>query len=396
HILGGQAADGSSRAGITLENELGNKFFLNTWYDQNRFSIGRLGVADDFIIGSSGNIGIGGEPGGNERVHIQVRTLPPGAPNRGLVISNPAGNGVVRIYGDTGKTQIGEFAFWSGAQMLSVSDPTQDWQIRAWKTVSARDALILLGADESTAHIQGWSFPIGGPVGGVPNPLVLQPNGGYVRTGFLYLADNGPNGAGLLYYPNTGATAGLYIRSDDDPSTFEAASERMVILPNGNVGIGTVTPDPYRLYVNGNQFISGTLSFSGGFEMPDVAENMDCAECEPGDVVVVDPAADHRLTRSTHAYDHTLAGVISESPTLHIGGSRSETAKPLALAGQVRCKVTTENGPIRRGDLLVSASTPGHAMRADPDEVKPGTLIGKALEPLAEGQGTIRVLITGG
>ncbi|MBI3020511.1 MAG: hypothetical protein HYY90_02850, partial [Candidatus Omnitrophica bacterium] len=35
HIRGGQAADGTSRAGITLENELGNKFFLNTWYDQN-------------------------------------------------------------------------------------------------------------------------------------------------------------------------------------------------------------------------------------------------------------------------------------------------------------------------------------------------------------------------
>jgi len=30
-------------------------------------------------------------------------------------------------------------------------------------------------------------------------------------------------------------------------------------------------------------------------------------------------------------------------------------------------KVTTENGPIRTGDLLVAASTPGHAMRWNPD-----------------------------
>jgi len=110
----------------------------------------------------------------------------------------------------------------------------------------------------------------------------------------------------------------------------------------------------------------------------------------------VDLEHDQRLTRSTGAYDPTFAGVISTKPALNIGGNRGEHAKPLALAGLVKCKVTTVNGPIKRGDLLVTSSKPGHAMRADPDEVKPGTLIGKALEPLAEGDGTILVLITGG
>ncbi|MBI3020482.1 MAG: hypothetical protein HYY59_00690, partial [Candidatus Omnitrophica bacterium] len=56
----------------------------------------------------------------------------------------------------------------------------------------------------------------------------------------------------------------------------------------------------------------------------------------------------------------------------------------------------TENGPIQRGDLLVSSSVPGHAMRAEPDEIQPGMLLGKALGLLAEGEGTILVLITGG
>jgi hypothetical protein len=48
-------------------------------------------------------------------------------------------------------------------------------------------------------------------------------------------------------------------------------------------------------------------------------------------------------------------------------------------------------GAIAPGDLLVSAPTPGHAMReAAP---LPGTVVGKALEPLAAGQGIIRVLV---
>jgi hypothetical protein len=64
------------------------------------------------------------------------------------------------------------------------------------------------------------------------------------------------------------------------------------------------------------------------------------------------------------------------------------------VLGIVPCKSTTENGPIRRGDLLVTAATPGHAMRAD--EPPPGTILGKALEPLdaAHRSGVILVLVT--
>ncbi len=65
---------------------------------------------------------------------------------------------------------------------------------------------------------------------------------------------------------------------------------------------------------------------------------------------------------------------------------------PLALLGQVPCKVSTENGSINVGDLLVTSSTPGHAMRAD--DPKPDTILGKALEPLAYGTGKIKVLVT--
>jgi hypothetical protein len=55
--------------------------------------------------------------------------------------------------------------------------------------------------------------------------------------------------------------------------------------------------------------------------------------------------------------------------------------------------VTDEGGPIRRGDLLTPASTPGHAMRAAAGAHVPGTIVGKALEPHAEGEGMIEVFV---
>ena len=58
----------------------------------------------------------------------------------------------------------------------------------------------------------------------------------------------------------------------------------------------------------------------------------------------------------------------------------------------VLCKVDAGWGSIRPGDLLQSSPTPGHAMRTDDPTV--GGVLGKALEPLDAGTGTIRVLVT--
>jgi hypothetical protein len=55
-------------------------------------------------------------------------------------------------------------------------------------------------------------------------------------------------------------------------------------------------------------------------------------------------------------------------------------------------KVSAENGPIHPGDLLVSSSTPGHAMKAGPNPAV-GTVIGKAMGSLETGSGTLPALI---
>jgi hypothetical protein len=76
-----------------------------------------------------------------------------------------------------------------------------------------------------------------------------------------------------------------------------------------------------------------------------------------------------------------------------IEGSSGHKA-PLAVIGIVPCKVSAENGPIQIGDLLVTSSLPGFAMRGTNRRRMLGAIVGKALEPLASGSGIIRVLVT--
>jgi hypothetical protein len=67
---------------------------------------------------------------------------------------------------------------------------------------------------------------------------------------------------------------------------------------------------------------------------------------------------------------------------------------PLAVIGIVPCKVTAENGAIDRGDLLVTSSRPGYAMKGTDRSRLVGAVVGKALQPLPAGTGMIEVLIT--
>ncbi len=149
---------------------------------------------------------------------------------------------------------------------------------------------------------------------------------------------------------------------------------------------GATTANSYALYVEGR-----AVCTTGGWG--DVAENLKSREAlEAGDVVVIDPSGTHQLMRCSSAYDTRAAGIISTNPTLVVGTLVNSGGYPLALSGVVPCKVTAANGAIRPGDLLTTSDLAGHAMKAA--EIRPGTIVGKALEGLASGTGVIQVLAT--
>jgi len=99
--------------------------------------------------------------------------------------------------------------------------------------------------------------------------------------------------------------------------------------------------------------------------------------------------------RSIEAYQASVVGVYSTKPGFLGGASFAEGTEglvPLAVVGVVPVKASAENGAIRPGDMLVSSSTPGHAMRAG-GSVPNGRGIGKALGRLDTGTGLVTILV---
>jgi hypothetical protein len=177
---------------------------------------------------------------------------------------------------------------------------------------------------------------------------------------------------------------------------YTASAWRMVFDTAGNVGIGTTAP-ANKLHVAGNITVDGNVNA----KYQDLAEWVDSSqELSPGTVVVLDSAQSNQVIASTHSYDSRVAGVISRQPGVVLGEA-GEGRVLVATTGRVKIKVDATNGPINIGDLLVTSDKEGVAMKSVPVKVgggmrmhRPGTLIGKALEPLAAGNGEILVLLS--
>jgi hypothetical protein len=183
---------------------------------------------------------------------------------------------------------------------------------------------------------------------------------------------------------------------------------------SGNVGIGTATPGA-KLEVDGNlkltsgsgasiTFQDGTTqstAYAGATCGGDFAESVDVsgirAKYEPGDVLIIDPNAPGKFSKSAEPYSTSVTGIYSTKPGTV--GRRQTTPKspdevPMAMIGIVPTKVSAENGSVRPGDLLVTSSTVGYAMKGTDRNRLTGAVIGKALGSLDSGTGVVEVVVT--
>lgn len=159
-----------------------------------------------------------------------------------------------------------------------------------------------------------------------------------------------------------------------------------------------------RIDSNGKGFFNGGTQTGGADFAESIHTSDDPTTMTPGDVLVVDPNNPSSVKRSREPVSPFVAGVYSDKPSVLATGDHSVDDSlvgevPVAIVGIVPTKVTAENGPVHIGDLLVTSSIPGYAMKAQPVvisgiEIYPtGAILGKAMEALVSGKGIIKVLV---
>ncbi len=199
--------------------------------------------------------------------------------------------------------------------------------------------------------------------------------------------DGGPVESSRDVPSSTGNAAGATRR--DPPAQYEAPSpERM----EAGHGVEQYLASPLRA-VAPHAFEGGPILWPRSVRptSPELAVRMAVAgEVEQGDVLVADREQPGFLRRAEIEADAGVAGVVAGDPGVLLNDRESDGV-PIAFSGVTRCRVDASYGSIEVGDLLTTSPTPGHAMRAD--DPLPGTIIGKALEPLESGMSLIRILV---
>jgi hypothetical protein len=183
--------------------------------------------------------------------------------------------------------------------------------------------------------------------------------------------------------------------------------DRLTIGTTTSTGGMTLTVGG-QTHLAGNVTVTGNIVASGsitgvtvlGATYQDVAEWVPATtEMDAGTVVVLNRDRHNEVMPSQRMYDTAVAGVVSAQPGV-ILGVPGEAKEQIATTGRVRVHADATRGAIRVGDLLVTSDRPGFAMKSQPVDLggvqfhRPGTLIGKALEPLPHGQGDILVLLS--
>ncbi|QDU65862.1 collagen-like protein [Engelhardtia mirabilis] len=153
-----------------------------------------------------------------------------------------------------------------------------------------------------------------------------------------------------------------------------------------------------ELSVNGTSLFSvNVLEIRGG---ADIVERFETSGpvLEPGTVVVIDADNPGELVASSEPYDRKVAGVVSGAGGVQAGLCLSQEGElegdtKVAMTGRVWVHASDENGAIRAGDRLTTASLAGHAMKATHGERWDGAVLGKAMSNLDEGTGLVLVLV---
>lgn len=194
-----------------------------------------------------------------------------------------------------------------------------------------------------------------------------------------------PDGYGGYFY-NNGGGRGLYGQTDAATNNY-----------------GIYTPDNFY-----------SLNYHTTGATMQVVQNGGATALETGDVVVFSGMGEPiekggepviLVAPATAANSPAVAGVVHSDYNIGGGGEADSAIQPgeyllVVVRGPARVKADAVAGELAPGDLVATGGTDGSAARAAMVDLGgvgmaiPGTVLGKALEPLKDGQGLIHIYVT--
>ncbi|MCY0969106.1 beta strand repeat-containing protein [Chryseobacterium wangxinyae] len=209
------------------------------------------------------------------------------------------------------------------------------------------------------------------------------PNFGTGRAGY-FRNFNTANSQAVVSVTNVGTGTGIFVN-------HTGASGNLAVFQSGSANVA-------RISKTGTGFFNGGTQNSGAdlAEVFDVEGNI--SEYEMGDVLVISTSSDRAVEKSSKPYSTLVSGVYATKPGVLLTEENVDAdlsgKVPMGVIGVIPTKVCLEGGKIKRGDLLVTSSKPGVAMKANPKKVKIGQVLGKALQDYDQNSiGKIKVLV---
>ena len=209
--------------------------------------------------------------------------------------------------------------------------------------------------------------------------------GGNILAGSGIISTSGNITGGNLSIGSGSSTAGSYSATGNitggniNTSGTTGILSVNSIIHTGTSGSGNIGASGAAF---GNIFATAQTALYADLAEKYVAD----AEYAPGTVLVF--GGTHEVTVDAVDSDSRVAGVVSTDPGFLMNeGLATEFTAAVALTGRVPCFVV---GPVRKGDLMVSAGLGRARAEANP---RVGTVIGKALENFDGAEGTIEVVV---
>jgi hypothetical protein len=377
--------NGSAAAKLFMQSPSGSNWSLTTGSSVFNFTdsagVSVLSLCDSGA-GCNGRVGIG-TSSPQAGLDLEVTTNPTGGgPSMGLNVYNTVTTGSTTDYP---QNHLQSSYTGSATQSFLYGSANSVYESGTGALTNAYAGLFRVYNNSTGAITNGYGVSVSTPNGGGP-----------ITNAY---------GVSIAAQSTTGVTNayGVYQVGSGDTNYFA-----------GKIGIGTASPGA-TLEVDGNVkltassgasiiFQDGTTqntAYTGVTCGGDYAESVDVSgdrtKYTPGDVLVIDPDNPGKFLKSVAPYSTSVTGIYSTKPGTI--GRRQSTPQspdevPMAMIGIVPTKVTAENGAIRPGDLLVTSSTIGYAMKGTDRGRMLGAIIGKALGNLESDTGVIEVLVS--